>query len=144
MPRWRGRNIVSTTAGVVVSRGDGVLVESNSLAAASTATLMKTPSTRRESGYTNKKLLIYLSGEVVVHGQGVVSIQEMRRLVAAVVGPVGRQRVIFQRRFFRIITPPALVDVRQRAVHRREVQRRTIAPSLPFFLEQFELGRVAR
>ena len=25
MPRWRGRNIVSATAGVVVSRGDGVL-----------------------------------------------------------------------------------------------------------------------
>lgn len=25
MPRWRGRNIVSATTGVVVSRGDGVL-----------------------------------------------------------------------------------------------------------------------
>ena len=91
MPLWPGRNIVSTTAGVVVSRGDGVLVESNSLAAASAAStatletrrrsrrrgLMKTPSTRRAASrvYTNKKLLIYLSGEVVVHGQGVVSIQ---------------------------------------------------------------------
>ena len=75
---WRERNIVSTTPVLWCEsrrwRAGGVEL-SHRLTAASTATLMKTPSTRRESGYTNKKLLIYLSGEVVVHGQGVVSIQ---------------------------------------------------------------------